>query len=213
MTAEAEQVIDHVLREDYAARLARMERSKEAASTSERLDATGACRDCVGNKYGEYAAVGSPPTADYMAKILALPPHNNDMGILMTSTTCYAAYAAWDPTPTRIPDEYAKSIIRLIEEFLRDCPGALASHFLERSVGRPIAEECMLLLKGTDQGAMFRVKMQRAQWESEIAACFCGVNEGLLRCSKCKIVAYCSPAHQHSDWPKHKKRCFKPSFD
>ncbi len=48
----------------------------------------------------------------------------------------------------------------------------------------------MLLLKGPDQGSIFRVNMQRAQWESEIVACFCGVNEGLLRCSKCKIVAY-----------------------
>ncbi|KAF9025808.1 hypothetical protein BDZ89DRAFT_953481, partial [Hymenopellis radicata] len=79
--------------------------------------------------------------------------------------------------------------------------------------GTSIGEDCMLLLKGPDQGSIFRVKMQRAQWESEIMACFCGVNEGLLRCSKCKIVAYCSPAHQRSDWPKHKTRCFKPLFD
>eukprot|EP00753_Platysulcus_tardus_P006720 PLAT14492.1.p1 GENE.PLAT14492.1~~PLAT14492.1.p1 ORF type:complete len:353 (+),score=130.45 PLAT14492.1:78-1136(+) len=40
-------------------------------------------------------------------------------------------------------------------------------------------------------------------------SCFvCGVQlEELLRCSRCKSVVYCSPAHQLEDWPHHKKLC------
>uniref|UniRef100_A0A6P4EPC1 hypoxia-inducible factor-proline dioxygenase n=1 Tax=Drosophila rhopaloa TaxID=1041015 RepID=A0A6P4EPC1_DRORH len=35
----------------------------------------------------------------------------------------------------------------------------------------------------------------------------CGTQQQLLRCAKCKAVYYCSPAHQHLDWPAHRTEC------
>ncbi|KAH8241205.1 hypothetical protein KR032_002114 [Drosophila birchii] len=35
----------------------------------------------------------------------------------------------------------------------------------------------------------------------------CGTQQQLLRCAKCKAVYYCSPAHQHLDWPTHRAEC------
>ncbi|XP_017009961.2 egl nine homolog 1 isoform X1 [Drosophila takahashii] len=35
----------------------------------------------------------------------------------------------------------------------------------------------------------------------------CGTQQNLLRCAKCKAVYYCSPAHQHLDWPDHRTAC------
>lgn len=48
----------------------------------------------------------------------------------------------------------------------------------------------MFLLQGPDEGAIFRIKLQRSQWETDMVSCLCGVTTGLSRCSKCKIVAY-----------------------
>ncbi|KAH8294751.1 hypothetical protein KR018_002487, partial [Drosophila ironensis] len=44
--------------------------------------------------------------------------------------------------------------------------------------------------------------------EMDIARCsVCGTQQQLLRCAKCKAVYYCSPAHQHLDWPAHRQEC------
>jgi hypothetical protein len=35
----------------------------------------------------------------------------------------------------------------------------------------------------------------------------CGKEGNLLRCSRCKLVKYCTKEHQLSDWPEHKLEC------
>lgn len=35
----------------------------------------------------------------------------------------------------------------------------------------------------------------------------CGLDDQLLRCSRCKLVYYCSKEHQRLDWKKHKISC------
>lgn len=34
-----------------------------------------------------------------------------------------------------------------------------------------------------------------------------------LVCSRCKLVKYCSPAHQKSDWDEHRRVCASPSTE
>ncbi|KAJ7585362.1 hypothetical protein C8J56DRAFT_788298 [Mycena floridula] len=98
----------------------------------------------------------------------------------------------------------------MIKEFIRDCPGAM---------GTSIGEDCMLLLENFDEGAIMRAKMQKQSWEKDLLRCYCGSDGSgrnpntLMRCSKCKIVAYCGQEHQKADWSKHKRRCFKPSWE
>ena len=42
----------------------------------------------------------------------------------------------------------------------------------------------------------------------EEPGCHAGkVDEQLFWCSKCHMVRYCSPEHQASDWPRHKREC------
>lgn len=36
---------------------------------------------------------------------------------------------------------------------------------------------------------------------------FCDQTENLLRCSRCKLVYYCSKDHQRRDWKRHKPNC------
>jgi hypothetical protein len=35
----------------------------------------------------------------------------------------------------------------------------------------------------------------------------------LLRCGRCRTMAYCCLAHQHSDWARHKLECRKREDD
>ena len=35
-----------------------------------------------------------------------------------------------------------------------------------------------------------------------------GSDEGLKRCSRCRVALYCSPGCQRNHWPQHKKLCF-----
>jgi hypothetical protein len=37
------------------------------------------------------------------------------------------------------------------------------------------------------------------------------VNEGKLRCSRCKSTFYCSPEHQKNHWKDHKGQCVAPT--
>lgn len=42
----------------------------------------------------------------------------------------------------------------------------------------------------------------------EILYCkICGRREGLKRCGRCKVVAYCGRDHQKADWKLHRKAC------
>lgn len=38
----------------------------------------------------------------------------------------------------------------------------------------------------------------------------CGDHKAPLRCSRCKLVVYCSKEHQQAHWPSHKQQC-KPT--
>ncbi|KAJ7596519.1 hypothetical protein C8J56DRAFT_773001 [Mycena floridula] len=102
----------------------------------------------------------------------------------------------------------------MTKEFLKECPGAMVKGVEGSSIGK----DCLLLLQGKDGGSISRAKMQKQKWESDILQCYCGSREGLdgnilLRCSRCKVVSYCSPEHQKADWKNHKPRCIKPSWE
>src|SRR5690554_4872015 len=44
--------------------------------------------------------------------------------------------------------------------------------------------------------------------DSSFSACaVCQTRTNLLRCSRCKVVKYCSKEHQIQDWPNHKHQC------
>lgn len=46
---------------------------------------------------------------------------------------------------------------------------------------------------------------------SSVCACaVCGSRENALRCSRCKLVYYCSKLHQRQDWRRHKPACGRP---
>jgi hypothetical protein len=36
----------------------------------------------------------------------------------------------------------------------------------------------------------------------------CGTEEGTKKCTKCRVVSYCSKEHQKADWKKHKDLCY-----
>ncbi|KAL8377052.1 hypothetical protein RB595_007946 [Gaeumannomyces hyphopodioides] len=42
----------------------------------------------------------------------------------------------------------------------------------------------------------------------EITTCkVCGKTEGMMRCGRCKVIAYCGKEHQKQDWKIHKRIC------
>lgn len=41
------------------------------------------------------------------------------------------------------------------------------------------------------------------------ACAVCGSREGLMRCGKCRVVWYCSQAHQKEHWATHRRTCKK----
>lgn len=94
----------------------------------------------------------------------------------------------------------------------------------------------MKLLQSRNEEVLFRSSMHLAGWEAELRSCYCGAKtcadgSKLLRCSKCKIVAYvgalpcllclviyvvccqCGVEHQRANWREHKTRCFKASWE
>ncbi|KAL7417441.1 hypothetical protein BDY24DRAFT_411419 [Mrakia frigida] len=49
--------------------------------------------------------------------------------------------------------------------------------------------------------------------ESDCSPCVkLGDGEEMMACSRCLNVRYCSKDHQRSDWKRHKKVCFKPTW-
>ena len=54
---------------------------------------------------------------------------------------------------------------------------------------------------------------QRHLGEALCARCGKPGATGMLRCSKCKSVRYCSRECQRSDWKQHKLRCKEVSKD
>ncbi|KAF9063444.1 hypothetical protein BDP27DRAFT_1478335 [Rhodocollybia butyracea] len=111
-----------------------------------------------------------------------------------------------------IPEATAEKIVELIEEFLRDCPGQM---------GTTTAKGCMLLLRsrGSDPQPRFTLEVTKAQWTMDLRVCgFCDAEEGpggapLMRCGKCRNVAYCGAEHQKMGWRGHKARCIKASWE
>ncbi|KAL3285940.1 hypothetical protein HHI36_000458 [Cryptolaemus montrouzieri] len=43
--------------------------------------------------------------------------------------------------------------------------------------------------------------------ENVVSCALCGYREDLLRCSRCKLIFYCSKEHQKKHWKKHKAEC------
>ena len=64
----------------------------------------------------------------------------------------------------------------------------------------------------------------KQQWRETVKGCqrqpqpgctarpcqLCGKISAARRCSRCRVIAYCSPTCQKADWPCHKKACRAP---
>lgn len=55
--------------------------------------------------------------------------------------------------------------------------------------------------------SVLRHKMLFIPRRCELEGCDGGGSGALSRCGRCKMVLYCSAAHQASDWPRHKVEC------
>lgn len=53
--------------------------------------------------------------------------------------------------------------------------------------------------------------LQRTPWFTTVMCCrICATVEGVKKCGRCQIVAYCGKAHQRLDWAAHKGGCVAP---
>lgn len=53
--------------------------------------------------------------------------------------------------------------------------------------------------------------LKRTSWFTTAMGCkVCAKVDGVMKCGRCQVVAYCGKAHQKVDWAAHKAGCIAP---
>jgi hypothetical protein len=72
---------------------------------------------------------------------------------------------------------------------------------MRQSVEEVVAE-AMAETQGQGQGAS-----QPGAHVGNMSCRICGKTEGIMKCARCKLAAYCGKEHQKADWKVHKTSC------
>jgi hypothetical protein len=78
----------------------------------------------------------------------------------------------------------------------RDCEAQMR-HSVEEMIAEATAES-------QGQGAS-----QPSAHVGNMCCRICGKTEGIMKCARCKAVAYCGREHQRADWKAHKTSCYE----
>lgn len=85
-------------------------------------------RNCYWGRFQQTHPRGRGVLPEHARRIseTAVGRPRDDQGNFSQSIMLLWQLLAWDNQwPPRVPDDVAKNIIRMIKEFLRDCPGAM----------------------------------------------------------------------------------------